>query len=112
MYLCDKFDRMMLQFIKNIYTRYLSRINVYWLVTIGFVLLTFTAGDRNLYTRYTYDEKIRSLEKEIKHYEEEIAINSQKLQNLRTDKEGLERFAREEYYMKRPNEDVFIIKER
>ena len=105
MYLCDKFDRMMLQFIKNIYTRYLSRINVYW-------LLTFTAGDSNLYKRYTYDEKIRSLEKEIKHYEEEIAINSQKLQNLRTDKEGLERFAREEYYMKRPNEDVFIIKER
>ena len=112
MYLCDKFDRMMLQFIKNIYTRYLSRINVYWLVTIGFVLLTFTSGDSNLYKRYTYDEKIRSLEKEIKHYEEEIAINSQKLQNLRTDKEGLERFAREEYYMKRPNEDVFIIKER
>ena len=112
MYLCDKFDRMMLQFIKNIYTRYLSRINVYWLVTIGFVLLTFTAGDSNRYKRYTYDEKIRSLEKEIKHYEEEIAINSQKLQNLRTDKEGLERFAREEYYMKRPNEDVFIIKER
>ena len=112
MYLCDKFDRMMLQFIKNIYTRYLSRINVYWLVTIGFVLLTFTAGDSNLDKRYTYDEKIRSLEKEIKHYEEEIAINSQKLQNLRTDKEGLERFAREEYYMKRPNEDVFIIKER
>ena len=112
MYLCDKFDRMMLQFIKNIYTRYLSRINVYWLVTIGFVLLTFTAGDSTLYKRYTYDEKIRSLEKEIKHYEEEIAINSQKLQNLRTDKEGLERFAREEYYMKRPNEDVFIIKER
>ena len=111
MYLCDKFDRMMLQFIKNIYTRYLSRINVYWLVTIGFLLLTFTAGDSNLYKRYTYDEKIRSLEKEIKHYEEEIAINSQKLQNLRTDKEGLERFAREEYYMKRPNEDVFIIKE-
>ena len=112
MYLCDKFDRMMLQFIKNIYTRYLSRINVYWLVTSGFVLLTVTAGDSNLYKRYTYDEKIRSLEKEIKHYEEEIAINSQKLQNLRTDKEGLERFAREEYYMKRPNEDVFIIKER
>ena len=74
--------------------------------------MSFTAGDSNLYKRYTYDEKIRSLEKEIKHYEEEIAINSQKLQNLRTDKEGLERFAREEYYMKRPNEDVFIIKER
>ena len=29
---------------------------------------------------------------------------------MHTDKEGLERFAREEYFMKKPNEDVYIIK--
>lgn len=98
--------------IKEFYQKYLSRINAYWLVTIGFLILTFTAGDSNLYKRYTYDEKIRSLEKEIKHYQEEIEINSRKLHDLRTDKEGLERFAREEYFMKRANEDVFIIKQK
>lgn len=98
--------------IKELYTKYLSRINAYWLVTIGFLILTFTAGDSNLYKRYTYDEKIRSLEKEIKHYKEEIEVNSKKLNDLRTDKEGLERFAREEYFMKRNNEDVFIIKQK
>ena len=81
-------------------------------MTIGFLILTFTAGDSNLYKRYTYDEKIRSLEKEIKHYREEIEVNSKKLSDLRTDKEGLERFAREEYFMKRKNEDVFIIKQK
>lgn len=97
---------------KELYTKYLSRINAYWLVTIGFLILTFTAGDSNLYKRYTYDEKIRSLEKEIKHYKEEIEVNSKKLKDLRTDKEGLERFAREEYFMKRNNEDVFIIKQK
>lgn len=83
---------------------------MYWLVTIAFLLLTFVAGDSNLYKRYTYDQKIRSLEREIKHYEQEIEVNSKKLHDLHTDKEGLERFAREEYYMKRANEDVFIIK--
>lgn len=98
--------------IKELYRKYLSRINAYWLVTIGFLILTFTAGDSNLYKRYTYDEKIRSLEKEIKHYKEEIEVNSKKLKDLRTDKEGLERFAREEYFMKRNNEDVFIIKQK
>lgn len=98
--------------IKELYTTYLSRINAYCLVTIGFLILTFTAGDSNLYKRYTYDEKIRSLEKEIKHYKEEIEVNSKKLNDLRTDKEGLERFAREEYFMKRNNEDVFIIKQK
>ena len=96
--------------IKDFYNKYLSRINAYWLVTIVFFALTFVMGDSSLYKRYTYDEKIRSLEKEIKHYEKEIEINSKKLNDLHTDKEGLERFAREEYFMKKPNEDVYIIK--
>ena len=87
--------------IKDFYNKYLSRINAYWLVTIVFFALTFAMGDSSLYKRYTYDEKIRSLEKEI---------NSKKLNDLHTDKEGLERFAREEYFMKKPNEDVYIIK--
>ena len=47
---------------------------------------------------------------EIKQYKEEIEINTKKLNDLRTDKEGLERFAREEYLMKKADEDVFIIK--
>ena len=96
--------------IKDFYNKYLSRINAYWLVTIVFFALTFIMGDSSLYKRYTYDEKIRSLEKEIKHYQKEIEINSKKLNDLHTDKDGLERFAREEYFMKKPNEDVYIIK--
>ena len=96
--------------IKDFYNKYLSRINAYWLVTIVFFALTFVMGDSSLYKRYTYDEKIRSLEKEIKHYQKEIEINSKKLNDLHTDKEGPERFAREEYFMKKPNEDVYIIK--
>ena len=96
--------------IKDFYNKYLSRINAYWLVTIVFFALTFVMGDSSLYKRYTYDEKIRSLEKEIKHYQKEIEINRKKLNDLHTDKEGLGRFAREEYFMKKPNEDVYIIK--
>ena len=98
--------------LKDFYDRYLSRINKYWLVTILFLGLTFTAGDSNLYKRYVYIKKIQELEKEIKQYKEEIEINTTKLNELRTDKEGLERFAREEYLMKKADEDVFIIKEK
>ena len=72
--------------IKDFYNKYLSRINAYWLVTIVFFALTFVMGDSSLYKRYTYDEKIRSLEKEIKHYQKEIEINSKKLNDLHTDK--------------------------
>ena len=71
--------------IKDFYNKYLSRINAYWLVTIVFFALTFVMGDSSLYKRYTYDEKIRSLEKEIKHYQKEIEINNKKLNDLHTD---------------------------
>ena len=99
-----------MQKLKDLYNKYLGHLNKYWVVGIVFVILTFTAGDSSLYKRYTYDEKIRSLENEIEHYRKEIEINSKKLKDLHTDKEGLERFAREEYLMKRENEDIFIVK--
>ena len=97
--------------IKDFYNTYLSKVNPYWLIAIIFFIFTFTMGDSSLYKRYTYDEKIRSLEKEIEYYQKEIEINSKKLNDLHTDRNGLERFAREEYFMKSPNEDIFIIKE-
>jgi len=101
----------MISRIKEFASKYMSK-HIYWLVVAGFAVLTFTVGDSNLYKRYTYDEKIKSLEKEIGQYEEEIRINKKKLNDLRTDKEGLERFAREEFYMKKANEDIFIIKDK
>lgn len=96
--------------LKDFYRKYITKINPYWLVTLIFIALTCTVGDSNLYMRFKYDEKINSLEREIKEYKKEIEINSKKLNSLRTDKEGLERFAREEYFMKKENEDVYIIK--
>lgn len=98
--------------IKEFYQKYLSWINAYWLVTLLFLAFTLTAGDSSLYMRYQYDEKIRHLEKEIKFYQEELEVNRKKLNDLRTDKEGLERFAREEYFMKKADEDIFIIKKK
>ena len=40
--------------IKEFYIKYLSWINAYWLVTIVFLIVTFTVGDSSLYKRYTY----------------------------------------------------------
>ncbi|MDR2041100.1 MAG: septum formation initiator family protein [Tannerella sp.] len=79
------------------------------LVAGGFLLYTFVLGDSNLVRQYSYSEKILDLEKEIKHYRKEIEANQAKINDLRFNKEWLERYAREEYFMKRENEDVFII---
>jgi cell division protein FtsB len=106
----QKIYLLMLSRFKEFYNKHFPRINVYWLVTIIFFILACTMGDSSLYKRYVYDEKIRSLEQEIKRYQKETEVNRKKLNDLRTDKEGLERFAREEYYMKKPGETIFIIK--
>ena len=91
------------------YKKYLAGLNKYWLVTIVFLSVTFLIGDSNLYNRYKYDEKIRSLESEISRYKKEIEENKKKIQELQTDKLGLERVAREEYLMKKEDEDIYII---
>ncbi|MDR3127302.1 MAG: septum formation initiator family protein [Tannerellaceae bacterium] len=90
--------------------KYFGWVNVYWVVVIGFFLLTFIGGDCSLYHRYIYDRKIRRLEAEIAYYRKELEVNTKRLEGLRTDREGLERFAREEYRMKAPGEDLFIIR--
>ena len=91
--------------------RKLSRVNTYVVVVAFFLFITFVVGDSNLYKRYTYDEKIRRLEREIRHYKKEIETDRKKLDDIRTNREGLERYAREEFYMKRATEDVFIIED-
>jgi cell division protein FtsB len=95
----------------DFYKKYLARLNKYWLVTILFLGVTFFIGDSNLYNRYKYDEKIRTLDNEINRYKKEIEQNRQKFKKLQTDKAGLEQFAREEYLMKKEDEDLFIVEE-
>ena len=93
------------------YKRYLAGLNKYWLVTILFLSVTFFIGDSNLYSRYKYDEKINSLENEISRYKKEIEQNKKKIQEFQADKVELERAAREDYLMKKEDEDIFIIEE-
>ena len=93
--------------IKEFCNKHLSK---HWLVAIVGVFLTlFASSDSNIYKRYQYDETIKNLEKEIVYYKKEIEVNSKKLENLHQDKESLEQFAREEYMMKKANEELFII---
>ncbi|MDR1919483.1 MAG: septum formation initiator family protein [Tannerellaceae bacterium] len=96
--------------VKEFYSKYLSKVSASWMVVFVFVALTFVASDSNLYKHYTYTKQIHELEKEIKQHQEEIEANRKKLKDLQMNKEGLERFAREEYLMKKPDEDIFIIK--
>ena len=51
---------------------------------------------------------IEELEYQKEHYRNEMAKDNKAIKELSTD-EGIERTARETYYMKKSNEDIFII---
>jgi len=55
--------------------------------------------------------KLRSLEKEKEYYQEKIKEVEKDRTELTTNKELLEKFAREKYLMKKESEDVFVIVE-
>ena len=54
------------------------------------------------------NKEIQELEYQKKHYKNEIDTDKKAIKDLSTD-QGTERFAREKYYMKKQNEDLYII---
>ncbi len=65
----------------------------------------------DLISRFKMSNKIRSLENEKEFYQEKIAEVEKDRKELMTNKELLEKFAREKYLMKKETEDIFIIQE-
>ncbi len=54
------------------------------------------------------NEDITDLENEKTYYRNEIEKDNKAIKELSTD-EGIEKMAREKYYMKKENEDIYII---
>ena len=54
------------------------------------------------------NEQINDLKKETQYFKNEIKKDNKELSKIQSDS-GLEKYAREELFMKRDNEDIFII---
>jgi len=59
--------------------------------------------------QYRLSNEISSLEQREKFYLTEIKKNKETLNVLTNDTASLEKFARETYYMKKANEDLFVV---
>ena len=68
--------------------------------------------NNNLVTRYRMTREVKQLRQDYRYYENRIVADSIKLEELKSSPEMLEKFAREEYLMKKDNEDIFIIVEK
>ena len=65
----------------------------------------------NIFYQFKLSQKLNELEEEKTYYNNEINKVDELKQELFSTDEKKEKFAREKYYMKKDNEDVFIVVE-
>ncbi|MBS1531401.1 MAG: septum formation initiator family protein [Bacteroidetes bacterium] len=83
--------------------------NKYFVVTVAFAVWMIFFDKNDLFSQYQYHSQLSKLKHERDFYQRETAKVHQELDELTTNKEMLEKFAREKYLMKKDNEDVFVI---
>lgn len=83
--------------------------NKYFVVTLAFLVWMVFFDKNDLFSQYQYHNQLSKLKHERDFYQKETAKVNKDLDELTSNKEQLEKFAREKYLMKKPNEDVFVI---
>ena len=82
--------------------------NKYLLIFIIFLIWMFFFDGSSWLLHRELDQEIDKLQGNIEHFKKSIK-NDTIQKNMLLDSAGLERFAREEYLMKKKNEEIYII---
>ena len=83
--------------------------NKYVITITVFAVWIMFFSQYSLADRFRLAGEISELEQDKEYYREQIVRDSIRLQELTTDRENLEKFAREQYYMKKKNEEIFVV---
>nr|WP_321222860.1 septum formation initiator family protein [uncultured Psychroserpens sp.] len=82
--------------------------NIFVIVFVVFAIWMLFFDSNSLLIHQDLNEDITDLENEKTYYRNEIEKDNKAIKELSTD-EGIEKMAREKYYMKKENEDIYII---
>ena len=83
--------------------------NKYFLVTAAFLVWMIFFDRNDLFSQYQYHQQVVKLKQERDFYQKETDKVNKDLDELTSNPQKLEKFAREKYLMKKDNEDVFVI---
>lgn len=83
--------------------------NKYLLVIAFFLTWMMFFDNNNWFYLNKLTDEARLKQNEKGWYKKEIKESKRKLHELTSDLKALEKFGREQYYMKRSNEDVFVF---
>ena len=83
--------------------------NKYSLTLIVFFVWIIFFDSNNLINRIINLQQVHKLERDIVFYEEKIKNDNAKIEELQSNPANLEKFAREQFLMKKEDEDIFIV---
>lgn len=83
--------------------------NRYYLTLVAFLFILIFLDKHSLWTQWRLWRAEQRLEQDRSYYEEKIKEAREEAEDFEMTKE---KFAREHYYMKRANEDVYIVKDK
>lgn len=85
--------------------------NRYAITAIGFFIYMLFFDRHDLISQLQLKQELGKLEENKEYYKVQIDQTSADLNDLLTNDNNLEKFAREKYLMKKPEEDIFVIVE-
>jgi cell division protein FtsB len=86
--------------------------NKYIVTVLVFSVWLLFFDDRDIITtHFKYNRELRQLEQSRDYYLQQIEATKKELEGLKQDPAMLEKYAREKYWMKKDNEDLFILPE-
>ena len=92
----------------NILWNFISHYK-YFLVIVVCTLLIGVVGEDSVLKHVRLELQIEDLKDEIRKYEKQHEADSKQLQEIRSNPKAIERIARERYFMKADDEDIFVL---
>ncbi|MBS1550053.1 MAG: septum formation initiator family protein [Bacteroidetes bacterium] len=84
-------------------------LNKYTLTIFIFLVWMIFFDNTSFLVINDLNKEINKYEEQLQYYKNEYEKNDSYYKKLMTDKEEKQKFARENYFMKKPNEEIFII---
>ncbi len=90
----------------------LNRLKNKYIITVLVFIVWIAFFDENNWVERAQNLKeLRQLHNDMDYYIEQIDKDAQRLKELKTNDKNLEKYAREQYFMKKDEEVVFVIVE-
>ncbi|MCH8546681.1 MAG: septum formation initiator family protein [Cryomorphaceae bacterium] len=111
-YICNMFARLTKR-IRHLRNQAWFRIisNRYVLMTLAFSIWMTFLDIHSCQVHREIDREMADIESSVEYYKEEIAKDEEMLFQLQSNTDMLETFAREQYFLRRPNEEIYIVEE-